>query len=100
MRRKPSKKMVSVTCRKGRFGLGENLALGMNDISVDGAQLSVKTAFTVGDEIEVCFSAVGIIGRLTREASVAWCSDVEANGYRVGVKFRYPLSYEQIYYMT
>jgi hypothetical protein len=100
MKRKLARKSVSVICRKGTLGLGPNLAVRMHDLSVDGAQLVINSPLAKGDVIEVCFSAPGIFGKLSREATVAWCSDTLPEGYRIGARFQRPLAYEQVFQMT
>jgi hypothetical protein len=100
MKRRPVKKTVSVTCRKGMLGPGPNLAVRLRDISEDGVQLVIKSALAKGDVIEICFSATGLPSNLSREATVAWCSGPEPDGFRIGARFRNPLGYEHIFQMT
>jgi hypothetical protein len=100
MKRRPVKKTVSVTCRKGMLGLGPNLAIRLRDISEDGVQLIIKSALAKGDVVEVCFSAPGLPGNLTREAVVAWCSGPEPDGFHIGARFRNSLGYDHIFHMS
>jgi len=100
MKRQSAKKTIAVTCRKGTLGFGPNLAVQLNDISVDGAQLLVNALLKLGDEVELSFSAPGFTQPLVQLAVVAWCSFREGNGYRIGVKFTDSLDYQDIYYMT
>ncbi len=100
IKRKLAKKSVSVICRKGTLGLGPSLVVRMHDLSVDGVQLVINSPLAKGEVIEVCFSAPGISGKLSREATVAWCSDALPEGFRVGARFRRALGYEHVFQMT
>jgi hypothetical protein len=100
MKRQAAKKSIAVTCRKGTLGFGPNLAIRLNDVSVDGAQVFVTTLLKLGDELELTFSPPGFAEPLVQMAVVAWCSAREGNGYRIGVKFTDSLSYQDIYHMT
>ena len=100
MKRRPAKHSIAVICRKGTLGLGPNLAIKLRDISVDGAQLFVKSSLNLGDDVELTFSAQGFPDPLVCEATVMWCSSIEGNGYRIGVKFADSLDYEDVYHMT
>ncbi len=100
MKRKSAKKSISVSCRKGMMGLGPNLAIRLADVSVDGAQIIVKTRLANGEVVEVSFSAPGLPPTLSREGTVAWCSDTDPSGFHIGVRFRSPLAYEHVFHMT
>src|SRR5262245_9540212 len=88
VRRRPLKKGVGITVRKGTLGLGPDLAAGGEELSLDGVQLRVKSELKRGDEIEVGLTGVGRSRPVVLIADVRWCrEDNESETYLIGAKF-------------
>ena len=97
VRRKPLKKGVTVTVRKGTLGLGPNLAAGGEELSLDGVQLRVKSELKKGDEIEIGLTGIGRSKAMTLVADVRWCrEDEETETFLIGAKFRRRLVYADL----
>ena len=89
LRRRPLKKGVAITVRKGTMGLGPNLAAGGEELSLDGIQLRVKCELKKGDEIEIGLTGIGRSKPFMLVADVRWCrEDDETNSFLIGAKFR------------
>jgi hypothetical protein len=94
VRRRPLKKGVAITVRKGTLGLGPNLAAGGEELSLDGVQLRVKCEMKKGDEIEVGLTGIGRSRPMPLIAEVRWCrEDEETNTFLIGARFRRRLAY-------
>lgn len=97
VRRRPLKKGVTITVRKGTLGLGPNLAAGGEELSLDGAQLRVKCEMKKGDEIEIGLTGIGRSKPLMLVADVRWCrEDDETDTFFIGAKFRRRLVYADL----
>jgi len=97
VRRKPLKKGVTITVRKGTLGLGPNLAAGGVELSLDGVQLRVTSELKKGDEIEIGLTGIGRSKAMTLVADVRWCrEDDETETFLIGAKFRRRLAYADL----
>ena len=85
-----------VTCRRGAFDLGANLAQRMLDVSQTGAQLVLHEELPTGHEVSVCLEAGASGKRVLRVANVAWCRVDAAGGFRVGLRFQKPIGYGEM----
>ena len=89
VRRRPLKKGVAITVRKGALGLGPNLAAGGEELSLDGIQLRVTSELKKGDEIEIGLTGVGRSKPMVLMADVRWCREEdETDTFLIGAKFR------------
>ena len=97
VRRRPLKKGVVITVRKGTLGLGPNLAAGGEELSLDGIQLRVKCEMKKGDEIEIGLTGIGRSKPVMFVADVRWCrEDDETDTFFIGAKFRRRLVYADL----
>lgn len=97
VRRRPLKKGVGLTVRKGTMGLGPNLAAGGVELSDDGMQVKVKSELKEGDEVEIGLVGIGRSKPMTLIADVRWCRpDDEGDLFLLGIKFRRRLLYADI----
>jgi hypothetical protein len=97
VRRRPLKKGVGLTIRKGTLGLGPNLAVGGIELSHDGIQLKVKSELKKGDEVEIGLVGIGRSKAMVLIAEVRWCSaDDEGTAFLAGIKFRRRLAHAEI----
>ena len=96
-RRRPLKRGVEVTVRKGTLGLGPNLAISAVEMSDDGVQVKVKSEFKVDDEIEVTLTPVGRSKPVPFVADVRWCgrdeTDPTGRTFLIGAQFRHRLTF-------
>jgi hypothetical protein len=99
IKRRATKKGTSVICRKGKLGLGPNLAIRIRDISEEGTRLLLKSQLAKGDDIEITLTAPGTSRPLTVMAVVAWSVPAkEGDGFWTGAKFRNPLNYSDMFH--
>jgi hypothetical protein len=97
VRRRPLKKGVAIKVRRGTLGLGPNIAVGGEELSLDGVQLRVKSEVTKGDEIEVGLTGIGCSRPKTLIADVRWCrEDKETGTFLIGANFRRRLAYADL----
>src|SRR5262245_35665094 len=97
VRRRPLKRGVAITVRKGTLGLGPNLAAGGEELSLDGIQLRVKCEMKKGDEIEIGLTGIGRSKPVMLVAEVRWCrEDDETDTFFIGAKFRGRLVYADL----
>lgn len=97
VRRRPLKKGVGLTVRKGTMGLGPNLAAGGVELSDDGIQVLVKSELKKGDEIEIGLVGIGRSKAMTLVADVRWCRPTEeGDAFAIGAKFRRRLGYAEV----
>jgi hypothetical protein len=97
IRRRPLKTGVAVSCRKGTLGLGPNLAVGLHNISEEGARLVLNAPAALREELEVSLTPPGMGRALIFTAVVYWCRQCPEGGFWVGVKFRRRLNYSDIF---
>ena len=99
-RRRPARASTQVACQKGAWGLGANVAVAVLDVSEDGAQLVVREALAVGQEVEVSL-APPWNGRPVKVAGrVVWSGGGPGGNYRAGVCFGKRLPYADLLSVT
>jgi CheY-like chemotaxis protein len=98
--RRTPRKAVKVQCLKGTHGLGSNLAMELQDLSVGGAAVVLKSPLEKGQEVEFVIIAPGHPAEIKRLAEVAWLQPGDKKGYRVGLKFRRRLNFAQVMALT
>jgi hypothetical protein len=98
--RRAPRKTVKVQCLKGAHGLGANLAIELQDLSVGGAAVVVKSPLEKGQEVEVVINAPGQPAPIKRLAEVAWVQPGDKKGHRVGLKFQRRLNFSQVMALT
>jgi PilZ domain len=97
VRRRPLKKGVGTTVRKGTLGLGPNLAAGGEELSLDGVRLHVTCQMRRGEEIEIALTGIGRSKPMILIADVRWCrEDEETETFLIGAKFRRRLAYSDL----
>jgi hypothetical protein len=97
VRRRPLKKGVEISVRKGTMGLGPNLAAGGVEVSDDGVQLRVKAELKKGDEIEIGLTGIGRSKPMMLLADVRWCRPDEGKRtFLIGAQFRRRLTYDDV----
>ena len=100
MRRRPLKRGVTLTVRKGTMGLGPNLAVGGVELSHDGIRVRIKDQLKRGDEVELGLTGIGCGKPMTLIADVRWCrveeSDDGATVFFLGAKFRRRLAHAEM----
>jgi hypothetical protein len=97
VRRRPLKKGVTLTVRKGTMGLGPNLAAGGVEVSDDGIQVKLKSELKKGDEVEIGLVGIGRGKPMTMIADIRWCRpDEEGEAFFAGIKFRRRLAYSEL----
>src|SRR5579859_3611019 len=84
---------IRVTCRKGAFGLGENLALGFLDVSETGIRLLLRVPLDPNQEIEVSLLTPGLRRPLQVLANVVWCQPAADGTLWAGARFQKRLRY-------
>lgn len=99
LKRKKGKRGMGFTCRKGKLGLGKDLAVAVQDVSEEGARLLVKEDLPTGTELEICLVGVGMAKRVAVVGNVMWCKP-EASHFSIGVKFRERMSYGDYFNLT
>ena len=97
VRRRPLKKGVALTVRKGTMGLGPNLSIGGVELSDDGIQVLIKKEVKKGDEIEIGLTGIGRSKPMFLISDVRWCRPVEdTENFLVGAKFRRRLAHQEM----
>ncbi|WP_020468632.1 PilZ domain-containing protein [Zavarzinella formosa] len=96
IRRKPVKRGVIARCRRGQLGLGQDLALGIIDISDSGMCLLVKTELRRGEEAEVEMIGVGRSKPIKILCEVRWIVFEDDERFRVGLRFRKRIPYADL----
>jgi hypothetical protein len=88
-----------VTCRKGTLGLGPDIAVGLVDLSVDGAGLIVRQALRTSEEVELVLEGPGNARPIKRTATVQLCESVP-NGHLIVVEFQKRLERPEVMTLT
>jgi hypothetical protein len=87
---------LRVQCRRGRLGLGPNLADRLLDLTHAEARLLVHSDLAVGEELELVIEPVAS-GRGVRVVGEVTRVDPDTSGCNaVGVRFPHFLSYAQL----
>jgi hypothetical protein len=94
-RRLPAKDGAKVEVRTGALGLGPDLALGLVDVSEQGACVRVKSRLVRGAEVEVKLTGVGRGKAVAGPATVCWCRAAEGC-HLVGLKLSRRLAYREL----
>ena len=95
-RRQPSKNSTKVTCHKGAWGLGPNLARRLLDVSTDGARLVVATPLGRGDEVTLQMEGLWHPRPIKVQAHVCWCEALADGNHCIGVHFEKTLAYNEV----
>jgi hypothetical protein len=95
-RRQKSRGSTKVTCTVGKWGLGQNVARSLLDVSASGARLVVTVALTVGQEVEVSLQGTWHLRPLKLPAQVVWCVATADGGYCAGLQFERHLPYADL----
>ena len=91
-RRQP-KKASRFVCRRGKLGLGPNIAVGLFDVSENGIRLIVKTPLELEGDVEVGLQPIGANRPTTVIARVMWCVTLADGNHCVGARFEKLLPY-------
>ena len=78
--------------RRGRMGMGPDLAIGVVDISQDGARVRLKAAVCPGEQVEVALWPPGGLRSVRGPAVVCWCRPAADGTAQAGVRFRQRLT--------
>jgi hypothetical protein len=95
-RRQLSKSSTKVTCHKGAWGLGPNLARRLLDLSTDGARLVVAAPLERGHEVTLQMEALWHQRPIKMQAQVRGCEALADGDYCVGVHFEKTLGYHEV----
>jgi len=98
IRRKP--KGVEVSCRRGSFGVGPDLAVTIRSISESGARLLVTDRLKTGAEVELVFRAAANPNQIRILANVVRCKAVPGQVYCIAVRFQKRIAYADFTRMT
>jgi hypothetical protein len=95
-RRRRPQNHSRVTCHKGPFGLGPNVAVSILDVSEGGIRLVVKVPLERGQEVEVILE--GMARRPVKVvARVVWCVAAADSHYCIGAHFERSLGYPDLH---
>jgi hypothetical protein len=83
-----------VECRAGPEGDGPNLAIGLLDLSREGAGLLAGAPLDPGHVVVLGIQGPDMGAALRLPGLVAWCATAAQPAcWRLGVQFAHPLSY-------
>jgi hypothetical protein len=85
--RRPSKRTVKSTCRKGLFDFGTNLALTILDVSESGICMLVKERLDHNQQVTFTLEGVSHRRPLRHTARVIWCMETADQKFCVGCRF-------------
>ena len=71
--------------RRGRTGVGPNLAIGLIDVTPEGLGVLLIAPLAFGDEVEVELSSPGIDKPLKVAGEVRWSMAVGDGTFRAGI---------------
>lgn len=91
--RRIPKGSTKVACRKGSFGLGHNIGIGILDLSETGIRLVVKEALQEKQEVEVILTAQGSVREFKHVGRVVWCVPAVDGSFCIGVEFEKRINY-------
>jgi hypothetical protein len=95
-RRRAPKGGIRGVCRRGRLGLGTDLAVSLLDVSECGIRLLVREALAERQEIEVGITGPGQSRSHRLIATVVWCAPAADGRYGIGARFEKTLSYKDL----
>lgn len=89
--RSPAKGSTRVRCRKGRTGIGSDIALSVMDVSRTGVRLMVSCRLHPGDAVLLRFATRGDPLTVQRIGTVRWCVKTDWS-YCTGIELETPLA--------
>ncbi len=95
-RRHAPKRSTRVICFRGPLGLGANLALGVRDVSQEGACLILNEALPVGQSVEINLESLHHRRPVKVPGVVAWTRQEEGR-ILVGVRFDRAIPYADLH---
>ncbi len=95
-RRQPSKNSTKISCHKGTWGLGPNLARKFLDVSTDGLRLVVASPLDTRQEVTLNLEGLWQPRPIKIDGRVRWCAALADGTYCIGVHFQKTLSYSQV----
>ncbi len=91
-----AKRGIQVSCLRGSLGLGNDLAVGVLDLSELGIGLILKSAVDEGQELMVYLATPGGSRVRTIPARVIWCQPLPDGNFRVGAEFARRMPYGEL----
>ncbi|HEV3263293.1 MAG TPA: PilZ domain-containing protein [Gemmataceae bacterium] len=91
-RRQP-KKASKFVCRRGKLGLGPNIAVALLDVSENGIRLIAKTPLEPDTDMEIGLQPIGAHRPTLVIARVMWCIPLADGNHCVGARFEKLLPY-------
>jgi hypothetical protein len=98
-RRRP-RSNAHITCFKGPFGLGHNLALEVEDFSQSGLSMVTNVPLDVRQSLEVHLESYHLRRPIKLPAEVVWVRPQENGTYLIGVRFDRTLPYRELHHFT
>ncbi len=98
--RLPAPATLWLRCRRGAPGAGPDLANGLLDVSVGGAQLLAIAPLVAGEAVEIVLGALDAPGAIRRAGEVRWAVELGDGACGVGVQFREPLTAAEVNSLT
>jgi hypothetical protein len=98
-RRKPKSK-IKVACFKGSLDLGQNIALGLADISESGIRLVIKEELQRGQEVTLNVEGPEHRRPVRLKGRVVWSLAREEGQFQIGVQLDTYLKYADLVKMT
>ncbi len=94
--RRGVKRKVKLTCRRGQFDMGANLAVALVNVAEVGACLLVKEALAPGDNVSVGFEGLQHRRPVTVTGKIIWAKPRPTGECEVGIQFDKRLPYAEI----
>jgi PilZ domain len=94
--RLPAPPTARAMVRLGDPDTGTDVALGLVDVSEDGAGLRLRTAVRPGEVTYLALTPPDGTALIRRRAAVVWCQSMGTGSFRAGVRFRRRLSAEDL----
>jgi hypothetical protein len=91
--RRLPKKASKFVCRRGKLGLGPNIAVSLLDVSETGIRLIVKTPLEPESDVEVGLQPIGAHKPTVVIAQVMWCIPLADGNHCLGARFEKLLPY-------
>jgi PilZ domain len=98
--RRPAKLKVKVTCRKGSFDTGPNLAKSVLDISESGIRMVIKDPMKAGQDVSITLEGMMQMRPVKRTGKIIWCVQTTEGDYCIGVLLEKYLPYQDIRLLT
>jgi hypothetical protein len=90
--RRPAPPGARAVVHLGTAGPSTDVALGLVDVSEDGAGLRLRTPVRPGESAHLALWSPDRSEPIRRWAAVVWCRPAPGGSFRAGVTFRRPLS--------